>query len=281
MHETKDVIQMPYSPMQLAESFIRTGELTDALDALNQQLEQQPQDDEARRLRIDVLLRLTETDYLQQALTDINALSTITAADYQRESVLHERLGDMAKALESMQKAHELTPDDERLSERLLNLLMSQKQYAAALELVYEQAKSWRWLQYEGDVLALTGDDTLATARYGLVLAQLDELEGVMRADYLQGMKARVLLARAHAYRRLQQIDTAREHYQAAQLLLPKDPTISFNLGLLDALSGDLEKAVTQCRAALANAPKMLQGEMHESIRNETLYSELWARLED
>jgi Flp pilus assembly protein TadD len=272
---------MPYSPMELAEVFIKTGELTDALDALNQQLEQQSQDDEARRLRIDVLLRLADADYLQQALTDINALSTIIADDYQRESVLHERLGDTAKAVEVMSKAHKLTPDDERLSERLLNLLMNHKQYAAALELVREQAKSWRWLQYEGDVLALMGDDTLATARYGLVLAQLDELEGVMRTDYLQGIQARVLLARAHAYRRLQQIENAREHYQTAQLLVPKDPTISFNLGLLDALSGDLEKAVTQCRTALVNAPKILQDEMRESIRKEALYSEIWAQLED
>jgi tetratricopeptide (TPR) repeat protein len=270
---------MPYSPMQLAESFIKTGELTDALDALNQQLEEQPHDDEARRLRIDVLLRLAEVDYLQSALADINTLAEITAADYQRESVLYERLGDTAKAIESMHKAHKLAPADERLSERLLNLLMAQKHYAAALELVREQEKSWRWLQYEGDVLVLMGDDTLATARYGLVLAQLETFEGVMRADYLQGIKARVLLVRAHAYRRLQQIENAREHYQAAQLLLLKDPTISFNLGLLDALSGDIDSAVTQCRAALTNAPQILQDEMRESLRKDAIYSELWARL--
>jgi tetratricopeptide (TPR) repeat protein len=271
---------MPYSPMQLAESFIKTGELTDALDALNQQLEQQPQDDEARRLRIDVLLRLEEADYLQAALAAINALAEITATDYQRESVLYERLGDTAKAIESMHKAHKLAPTDERLSERLLNLLMAQKQYAAALKLVREQAKSWRWLQYEGDVLVLMGDDTLATARYGLVLAQLDTFEGVMRADYLQGIKARVLLVRAHAYRRLQQIETAREHYQAAQMLVPQDPTISFNLGLLEALSGNIEKAVEQCQTALTSAPQILQDEMRESIRNEVLYRKLWARLQ-
>ncbi|MBZ0278924.1 MAG: tetratricopeptide repeat protein, partial [Anaerolineae bacterium] len=46
---------MGYSPMQLAEAFIKTGELTDALDALNQQLETVPQDDYARRLRSQVL----------------------------------------------------------------------------------------------------------------------------------------------------------------------------------------------------------------------------------
>ena len=79
--------------------------------------------------------------------------------DEQRESVLHERLGDTAKAIESMHKAHKLAPADERLSERLLNLLMNHKQYAAALELVREQDKSWRWLQYEGDVLVCMGAD--------------------------------------------------------------------------------------------------------------------------
>jgi tetratricopeptide (TPR) repeat protein len=270
---------MPYSPMQLAEAFIKTGELTDALAALNQQLEAQPDDAEARRLRIDVLLHLAEAAQLQQALTDINALPAMTAADYQRASVLHERLGAITQAIAIMHQAHKLYPADERLSERLLNLLMSHKQYAAALELVREQAKAWRWLQYEGDILVLIGDDSLATARYGLVLAQLAAFEGVMRADYLQGIQARVLLARAHAYRRLQQIETAREHYQAAQLLLPKDPTISFNLGLLAALAGDVDQAVAACRAALAAAPQLLQDEMLAALRNDANYATLWERL--
>jgi tetratricopeptide (TPR) repeat protein len=272
---------MPYSPMQLAEAFIKTGELTDALDALNQQLTEQPTDDEARRLRADVLLRLAEVDYLKAALADLQALTEYTAADYQRESVLHERLGDMDKALAVMHKARQLSPDDERLTERLLNLHISQKQYAEALERIREQVQSWRWLQYEGDVLVLSGDDKLAIAKYEAVLELLEEQVGRLRADYLQAIKARVILALAHAYRRLQQVDTARLHYELAQTLIPKDPTISFNLGLLDALSDNLERAVNQCKSALKNSPKLLHDEMLDSIRDDATYSTLWQKISE
>ena len=43
---------MGYSPLQLAQAFIKTGEIEDALDALNQHLEATPSDDETRRLRV-------------------------------------------------------------------------------------------------------------------------------------------------------------------------------------------------------------------------------------
>lgn len=270
---------MPYSPLELAEAFIKTGELADALDALNQQLEQQPDDEETRRLRIDVQLRLDTAAHWQRALADVAALTQTTAADYQRASVLHERLSDPDSAIAAMHTARKLAPDDERLTERLLNLLMAQKQHDTALTLVHQQEKSWRWLQYEGDLLALMGDDTTATARYGLVLAQLDEREGQMRADYLQAMKARVLLARAHAYRRLKQLDSAREHYLAAQELLPKDPTIAFNLGLLHALAGNIDTAAEQCHAALNNAPAALRDEMLRSIAHDETFQLLREKL--
>ena len=51
-----------YSPIELAEAFIRTGELADALDALNPHLEAQPNDETALRLRAAVLMRLPGED---------------------------------------------------------------------------------------------------------------------------------------------------------------------------------------------------------------------------
>jgi Flp pilus assembly protein TadD len=112
------------------------------------------------------------------------------------------------------------------------------------------------------------------------VLSHLDDLEGVLREDYRQAIKARVLLARAHAYRRLAHIDIAREHYETAQALLPKDPTIRFNLGLLDALSGNLEKAISEVNLALGNAPKSLRDEMLQSL-DDKAFHEIRARLKN
>jgi len=266
---------MPYSPMQLAEAFLKTGELDDALEALNQQLEQEPQDDEARRLRIQVLLRLNSAENLQMALTDIENLSSPTVEDYQIASIVHERAGNLDAAIQAMNQAREHNADDERLTERLLELMIANKSYQDALNLIHQQEQTWRWLEREGDVLVLMGDDTMATARYGLVLAQLAEFEGQMRKDYLNALKARVYLARAHAYRRLEQIETASEHYQAAKQVLPDDPTIDFNLGLLAFLEGDFDSALQQCQDALERASSHLAESMRDSLKTEGGYQEL------
>jgi len=266
--------------MQLAEAFLKTGELDDALEALNQQLEQEANDDEARRLRIQVLLRLNSAENLQIAQADIKKLSSPTAEDYQIASIVQERSGNLDAAIQAMNQARELNINDERLTERLLELMIANQSYQDALALIRQQEQTWRWLEREGDVLVLMGDDTMATARYGLVLAQLAEFEGQMRKDYLNALKARVYLARAHAYRRLEQIETATEHYQAAKQLLPDDPTIDFNLGLLTFLNGDLEAAVQQCKDALERASAHLAESMLDSLKAEGDYEELAEALE-
>jgi tetratricopeptide (TPR) repeat protein len=260
---------MPYTPMQLAEAFLKTGEIQDALEALNQELSASPDNEEARRLRIQVLSTLAGEANLHQALADFASLSQPSAQDYQRLSILQERLADTPAATVSIAKARELAPADERLTERHLDLLLAQKDYQAALSLVRQQASAWRWLEHEGDILALLGDDTTAAARYGTVLNQLEQFEGVMRLDYLQALKARVLLARAHSHRRLAQSDMAQQDYQTAQALLPKDPTIAFNLGLLELQRGDKNAALKQCQDALASASETLKNEMLNSLDNE------------
>lgn len=252
--------------MELAYAFIKTGELEDALDALNQQLEQQSQDIEARRLRMRVLLRLGEQDHLQQALADWQALPQPTTADYIDLSVIHERRSDLSAAIEAAQMAHTEAPNNERIAERLLDLLVKDERHTEALALVRQQERVWRWLEREGDILAAMGNDTLATARYGLVLAQLEQFADTMRPDYLKALQARVLLARAHAYRRLEQIETARTLYQAAQHILPDDPAIGFNLGVLAAIEGQHTEALTMCQAALQQGSPQLQDEMRRSL---------------
>lgn len=258
---------MSYTPMELAAAFIKTGELDDALLALSEQLAQQPNDMSARRLRVQVLLRLGTTLDLQQALTDWQALPEPTTADYVEQSIIYERLDELPAAIMAMQTASTTKPHNERLAERLLMLMLKAERLEEALALVRQQGTSnWRWLEREGDVLVALGDDTLATARYGLVLAKLEQLAGTLQANYLQALRGRVLLARAHAYRRLDYLDIAREHYEAAQLIFPQDPVIPFNLGLLLAMAGERAEATEQCRAAYGQASVQLQVEMQRSV---------------
>jgi len=270
---------MSYTPMALAEAFIKTGELHDALQALNQQLASQPDDTAARRMRVAVQLRLDDVQYLQQALSDIDALPTKTAQDYLYESIIYEKLKQFPQAIAAIEAARQCAPDDARLIERHLNLLIAHKSIDAAMILVREQEASWRWLEREGDLLVMQGDDTTATARYGLVLAHLGHLAATMRSDYLAALKARVYLARAHAYRRLQHIATAREHYLAAQKLLPDDPTIQFNLGILQWLQGAEEAAYAACLSAWQAAPPLLQAGMRQTLQDDPLLASLAERM--
>jgi Flp pilus assembly protein TadD len=261
--------------MQLAEAFIQTGELHDALDALNQQLDAHPGDDGARRLRIGVMLRMADDEHLRLALADFAHLAHLTADDYTQQSVILERLHDLEGAVAALSNARELKPADARLAERSLHLLIAQGKTSAALEVVRAQTRSWRWLQWEGDLLAMRGDDVMATARYGLALAQVDELFDTSVDKYIAPVKARLLLARAGAYRRLGQIEQADSHYRDAANLIPDDPTIPFNRGLLAMLQDSLPDALDLCRQGLTHARAMLRAEMEQALRSDPRYSEL------
>lgn len=266
---------MSYSAMELAEAFLKTGELDDALDAIKQQLDESPGDDEARRLHIQIQMRLLPQQELPQLLSEFEKLNEKQVSDWQTKSIIFERSGQFAEAISAMQSALQLVSEDERLTERLLDLLLGAESYDDALELVREQEKNWRWLEREGDVLVLIGDDMLATARYGLVLAHLEELEGVLREDYLQALRVRVMLARAHAYRRLEHLDIAKELYHASQSIMGQDITIQFNLGLIAEMEGDSETAQSLCWGALEKASSGLKTAMIAGLSEDSRFESL------
>ena len=49
---------MTYTPLELVVAFIQTGELADALGAIDQHLQDQPADDRVRRWRLKILRQL-------------------------------------------------------------------------------------------------------------------------------------------------------------------------------------------------------------------------------
>ncbi|MEO1286950.1 MAG: hypothetical protein AAFV93_04225 [Chloroflexota bacterium] len=270
---------MPYSPMELAEVFLKTGELDDALEALQEQLTQEPDDDVARQLYIQVKMRLAKASELANLVQEFDRLNELTIDDYQLQSVIFERTNQLDHAIDVIRVAHQLDPENPRLIERLLDLYLANQAYDEALELVRQQARTWQWLEREGDILVLLGNDILATARYGLVLAHLDDLTGTIREDYLQALRLRVILARAHAYRRLEHTAPAREHYQLAQSIVKDDVTIQFNLGLLDFLDGDTESAIQQCQTALEQASDVHRQNMISSLDDTETFAPLKVEL--
>lgn len=258
---------MPYSPMELANAFLQTGEYDDALDALNQQIAEKPDDSDARLLRASLLIRLGDATQLEQAIADIEAVNNPSAETYRLLSLAYERQQQLDKAVYAVRKAHDLQPDDERLTERLVTLLRDNHEIDEAIAIVREQPRTWRWLQWEGDLLLEAGNAVLAVARYGLVLAQLNDVD--MRDDYRNAMKLRLLSARATAYRRMQQYDLAIEHYKAAQILMPNDITLKFNIGVLEALNGNLDNGLAIAKDALDNASNTMRDLLTEAIRQE------------
>lgn len=261
---------MSYTPMQLAQAFIRAGELHDAVDALNQQLAAHPGDDEARRLRVSVLLRLPGDELLEQALKDLTSLMQKTADDYVQMSILDERLHRLDGAIQAMHQACQLAPQDERLVERLPGLYIKNGDTAAALALVQQQPRTWRWLQWEADLLLMREEFTTAAVCYGQVLEQIDARYDVRVNQVMGAIRTRILLARAYAYRRSGQYAAAKQDYDTAKRYYPDENAIDFNCGLLLALQGQVDKAVEQCREAMRTTtnPELL-AEMRRTLASE------------
>ncbi len=266
---------MSYSPMELAEVFITTGELSDALDALNQQLDNHPDDDAARRLRISVLMRLAESQHLKQALADSQTLTALQPDDYLHRSIVLEKQGNRAQAAATMREACAAAPENTRYTERLLQLYHRLHDYDNALSLLASQPRHWRWLERTADIQVARGDDPAAGALYREALQQLDTFQETMRRDYWQALRVRLLMARGHTLRRRGLLDEAAADYDAAQAILPDDPSIAFNRGLLAALRGDTDTAVRMCREAFQTASPALRERLRASLADNARYADL------
>lgn len=257
---------MGYSPMQLAEAFLRTGELTDALDALNQQLAQEPTDDTARRMRIALLIQLSDDKHLRLALEDCNQLANPLPADFTRRSIILEKLDDLPGALLAMELVRRNAPQDERAVERTLHLLLAQGETQKARQLLEERPKTWQWLERAGDLAAQSGEPATAVLRYTEALALLEESFDLQTNIYARALMARLLLARADSHRRLEQLAEAEADYRQAEAVVPDEPIIPFSRGLLAFMRGELPLAVELCGNALQNANETLRAQMRKTL---------------
>lgn len=263
---------MSYTAIEMAAAFIQAGELEEAFAALSEHLNSTPDDAQARRWRMQVLRHLPLDDAPRIAQTDFKHLDTHIPDDYMHLALLLEQ----GEALAVLRDGLAQWPDHEGLTERYIGLLRNSRDWAEALALLRDQPPDWRWLQLEGDLLAEHGDAMLATARYSQALNQLEQLNA---HPYLDAMKARLHLIRAATYRRLGFLDQAMQDYLAAEAIVPDDPVIPFNRGLIAWLEGDAEGALALCRPALAQANAALRAEMLREVENHPRYAALLQEL--
>lgn len=185
---------MAMSLLELAEAFIQAGELTDALKALNQHLSEHLHDDNTRRLRAAVLMRLP--DQAEAALADFDRLTRITAEDETQRSIIYQQLNDWTQANAAMQRAYGLLPDDERLTERYVTTLEMSGQLEAARQLIAQQPSTWRWLQIAGDLASRAGDHQTALSHYEAAIQHLDTRMDTVNDPIAANLKQVLILKR-------------------------------------------------------------------------------------
>src|SRR5690606_9843155 len=117
------------------------------------------------------------------------------------------------------------------------------------------------------------------TARYNLALAQLEDQITPGSAAYFAPIKARLLLACAGAYRRLDMLDQAEAQYALAASIMPDDSTIRFNHGLIRWLLGDTDAAMQRGPEALNAASPRQRASLLDALRHEADCAPLLERL--
>jgi tetratricopeptide (TPR) repeat protein len=258
-----------HSPLELAQTFIETGELSDALDALNQQLQAAPEDQIARHLRAEVLMHLP--GHAREALADLDALAAESADDLLLRAQLLEQLGEPEAAFAAIEQAWH-KHHDLRSAELLLSALYRRGEIDQALGLLADLPKTWNWLGWSGDFYALKKQDAIASEHFCSALDQLDQAQ---KNGITETQKAHLLLKRAEAYRRLKRYEDAEADYRSAEAIIPNDPMIPFNRGLLTYEQGHLRQALPLCRDALDHAPEGLREHMRRVLTSDPRYHTL------
>jgi tetratricopeptide (TPR) repeat protein len=259
---------MPYTPMQLAEAFIQTGELQDALDALDQQLDTHPDDDDARRLRIKVVMRMPDPVSLTPLLSELDKLSALTADDYVQKSVIMQQLSRYKESSSALGQAHMLKPDDLRITENLVRAFIRSEDFDSAKMVLADLPRTWGWLRYAGEIAGKQGDYQSALKFYDEAIDDLDRKLKASDNPILVDNKIGFMSMRAICYSRLNQFDKAEAEYAEMERLEPRVPYNRLWRGLVIARSGDTERAVPVVWAAMNESGDMYDYAM-ESMAEE------------
>ena len=94
-------------------------------------------------------------------------------------------------------------------------------------------------------------------------------------------LRAALLVKRGHANRHNAAYSAADADYQAAERLIPNDPLLTFNRGLLAALQGDEATAANLCRAAYDAGSRELRARMRDELANDVRLATLRDLLQD
>ncbi len=252
--------------LQVADLLLLGGDPTAALEQLDLAAEAAPADPRPYLRRAEILIARAGGEDCRAALVSLERAAALHPA----ESRLHflrmracYALGEVAAAQAAYEAAVAADPQDTRLREWGLRLALAAGDPARALRLAREaiatNPTSLSWRRWEAELLLQMGDDAAACAALTALVAHMppDLTPGAWDA----AVWGALLLARAGVQRRLGDLAAARADLDAAAILLPGDPGVDLERGLLIWASGAVEEAYPLLRAALvAAAPGVRAG---------------------
>lgn len=226
---------MAYSLWQMVDMFIQTGELTDALDLLNQQLIENPHDTKARGTRAEIYLRL---NMLEHAITDFRALPHPTPDQSIHHAVALKRLGILGLALDALTDAFsewdgEKTGDYHRLVDCFVDIAITRgdvEDLQRALDHLSKVQGVYVAVR-QGEICQLLGDFHASIAYYSQAIDGLSA--PVLQGDYLAPTLSSWLCARAGCYQAVGDDKLAIADYALASALVPDDRSIQMKQALL------------------------------------------------
>jgi hypothetical protein len=200
---------MSYSRLELANAHLEAGDLDDALAALDAELTENPDNDDALRLRAGILIRAATDDGYRRALEDLNHLREPTVEDIVQKAYSLNELYEIDAALEQIETAVRL--GGQRYVGDQISILMSAFRFAEARALVDTMPRTWRWLEFSGDLAVRHEGPARAIQDYTLALEAIDALPAdPLTAPILASSRARLLCGRARMF--CQQEDWSRAH---------------------------------------------------------------------
>lgn len=238
---------MAYSPLQLANAFLQTGELADAKQVLTDYFAGNPNADDPDyeaiiRLWLDLLAHGDEPDQ-RLALSEYYRLPDFSPTDHIKHAMTHYRLGELANARAILQTAVSQYPNHDRLTESLLFIYKKQGDFKAGLALLNTLPPKWVWARWSGDFALIGRDYAVAIAQYSQAIHLLEAQYGLSddapamilssstmtdaEGLTIMGVYAELFLARAEAYRQNNQPHDAKGDEARAKRLIPHDSTLT------------------------------------------------------
>lgn len=248
----------PENLLKTADAFLQFGEVDDALAALDAAVQAAPDDPLPCLRRAEVLTSAGRN--LHQALADLEraaALGMDTVRLHFKRMIVLAELGEIAAARAAHAQAVHLDADDPRLWEWGIRLAVLAGDLAGALALIRQvrkkQPSAFGWARREAALLLQMGAFAAARDAFTALIethAPADPTPGGWEASQW----VEVYLARAEAYRRLDDFDAALADLACAEQHLPDDPGIPFGRGLVAWARGDADGAFPLLRAGLESA---------------------------